>query len=403
MVIAALGFFCFLPAALADQVTPNERVTTRLRVRAEASSDAEVVGYLNPGEKAELVKTIGAWREVKATTWAGFVPSGYTSVISDKPAAAPTTATAQPKPAAQPKPQADKGKTCGDGKALKVHFYDVGQALSALVTFPDDKHWLVDAGTGAAGASTKFRKALAADLAGKPIDVMWITHQHADHMNSAKYILDKLKVTAYVDNGNSSAARALAKTKGILHGPTDDLPVPATPVKITPFLPSSPVKSCKSNENNCSIGLRIEYCSSSILFIGDAEKDEEALLPQDQTATLLQVGHHGSPTSSSPPFIKAVKPQYAVISVGKPRTGTNAGYCHPNAATIETLNSVLPEGGTKPLEAFKLTDCKHKGASKKNWTKAAANERIWATERDGDVTLETTGDGNFHRLGAPPE
>jgi competence protein ComEC len=104
---------------------------------------------------------------------------------------------------------------------------------------------------------------------------MWITHQHADHMNAATTIMGRFPVKAYVDNGYPSAAHTAATNSHILHTATDELPIPAAPVKIAPFLPSGKVKSCPSNQNNCSIGLRIEYCSSSILFVGDAENEEE--------------------------------------------------------------------------------------------------------------------------------
>jgi len=342
-----------------------------------------------------------------------FVGSGCAHQAETKPAPPPAEATLLPPPtpakaAPTPVPAAStvdkvhatraKHGTCGDGKPLRVHFYDVGQALSALVTFPDGTHWLVDAGTGATGASKRLTDSLTADLAGTPISVMWISHQHADHNNAAEKIMGDFTVKAYVDNGYPSKAHTAASAKKILHTPTDDLPMPAGPVKITPFLPTSKIKACPSNQNDCSIGLRIEYCDSSILFVGDAESDEEARLPQDQTATLLQVGHHGSPTSSSSSFVKAISPKYAVISAGKPREGTNKTYCHPNAATVATLNSVLPEGNSKPLEAFAGDGCR--GSTEKDWTMAQANEHIWATERDGDVILESIGDGSFNQIKA---
>ncbi len=78
--VAALAFFSFVAPALADQVTPNELVKTRLRAKDQPSSEGNVVGYLKPGEKADLLRTTGAWREVKAATWTGYVPSGYTTV-----------------------------------------------------------------------------------------------------------------------------------------------------------------------------------------------------------------------------------------------------------------------------------------------------------------------------------
>jgi len=315
----------------------------------------------------------------------------------------PTTAAQRPEDEAGP-PGVESAKaarkasptkaTCG-GQPLRVHFYNVGQALSALVDFPDGTHWLVDAGTGATGAREHLTNSLRTDLAGNPIAVMWITHQHADHMNAAAAVMNQFPVNVYVDNGFPSAARSAAQTRHILHAPTDALSMPAAPVKVTPFLVASKPKSCPRNQNNCSIGLRIEYCSSSILFVGDAEQEEEALLPHDQTATLLQVGHHGSPTSSSPAFIDKVAPKYAVISAGKPRQGTNRTYCHPNASTVTTLDTPLGGTGSQDLEVFAGAKCK--GSTAKDWRKVKVPDHLWATPRDGDVVLTTTGDGEFRR------
>ena len=47
---------------------------------------------------------------------------------------------------------------------------------------------------------------------------------------------------------------------------------------------------------------------------------------------LLKVGHHGSATSSSPEFIHAVKPRWAIISVGATNT-----FGHPRRETLEHL------------------------------------------------------------------
>jgi hypothetical protein len=51
--VAALAFFFLVPAALGDQVTPSERVKTRLRAKDQPGPEGNVVGYLKPGEKAE--------------------------------------------------------------------------------------------------------------------------------------------------------------------------------------------------------------------------------------------------------------------------------------------------------------------------------------------------------------
>ncbi|MBR0102157.1 MAG: DNA internalization-related competence protein ComEC/Rec2, partial [Selenomonadaceae bacterium] len=55
----------------------------------------------------------------------------------------------------------------------------------------------------------------------------------------------------------------------------------------------------------------------------------------DVSSTVLKVGHHGSNTSSSEDFLRAVKPKCAVISVGY---GNNFG--HPRAEVLERLESL---------------------------------------------------------------
>jgi beta-lactamase superfamily II metal-dependent hydrolase len=71
------------------------------------------------------------------------------------------------------------------------------------------------------------------------------------------------------------------------------------------------------------------------LFMGDAGVQSEARLlasGDDLHADILKVGHHGSAYSSSPAFIRAVSPRYALISVGRENV-----FGHPAASTLATL------------------------------------------------------------------
>ena len=91
----------------------------------------------------------------------------------------------------------------------------------------------------------------------------------------------------------------------------------------------------ESDANNSSIVLRITYGEVSFLFTGDAEREvEQALLNRGTSlkSTVLKVGHHGSATSTSYPFLREVAPQYAVICVGKGNT-----YGHPTEGTLSRL------------------------------------------------------------------
>jgi competence protein ComEC len=92
--------------------------------------------------------------------------------------------------------------------------------------------------------------------------------------------------------------------------------------------------------NNSSVVCRLEYGETSILLAGDAEEDAEEWMLQNCPNEMLQsdvlkVGHHGSSSSSSMPFLEAVKPEMAVISLG-----LDNSYGHPHAETLERFEEM---------------------------------------------------------------
>jgi len=87
--------------------------------------------------------------------------------------------------------------------------------------------------------------------------------------------------------------------------------------------------------NNNSIVLKITYGDTSFLFAADADREEEQDIlagGYDLNSTVLKVGHHGSDTSTTYPFLREVMPNYAVISVGN-----NNSYGHPTENTLSRL------------------------------------------------------------------
>lgn len=303
---------------------------------------------------------------------------------------------------------------------MRVHFYDAGQALAALVSLPDGRRVLVDAGEsplrdGCAGACADWHarvmKGLTLDLQGGRLDLAWFTHQHSDHLGGAPGVLRAFRPVTYVDNGLDltkptvrRAREAASAVSAVIHVVDPDhrtVPlVDGALVRFRAIVPSPWPARCHTDPNACSIGLRIDYCQSSVLFTGDAPREEEDALDLGGPVSLLQVAHHGAETSTSERFIKRAQPRYAVISSGRVDEGTNAGYCHPRATTVDTLNRALGEVGRRTVKAFDgQTRC---GKDKpEHWGEVPTSDRLWLTSRDGDVALVTAGDGVFRREPPP--
>ena len=92
--------------------------------------------------------------------------------------------------------------------------------------------------------------------------------------------------------------------------------------------------------NNNSLVAKLEYKDFKMLFTGDIEElTEKQLLKlydnDEMNSDILKVAHHGSKTSSSNELIKSVKPQIALIGVGK-----NNNFGHPNSDVIKRLKEM---------------------------------------------------------------
>ena len=217
---------------------------------------------------------------------------------------------------------------------LTVYFIDVGQADSSLVIC-DGHAMLIDGGNA---ADSDLIYTFLREHKVNHLDYIVATHAHEDHIGGLAGALNYATVDiAYcpVDEYDSKAFSSFVKYLGEQgkaitiprHGDTFILGGSIVDV-------IAPVKQY-DNTNNTSIVLRLTYHDVSFLFTGDCEREAEADILEsgyELSATVLKVGHHGSDTSTSYPFLREVMPQYAVISCG-----SNNQYGHPHDDTLSKL------------------------------------------------------------------
>lgn len=230
----------------------------------------------------------------------------------------------------------------GSGAPLTVKVLDVGQGDSILIQTPQQVV-LVD--TGDIGTKDKLVSYIK-KLGISKIDKVVITHAHADHLGGMSTIMEAFPIAQIYDSGFSattgmyrqylSTAQKRKIPFSVLQaGGEIDLCEGMTLKVLAPEKPF--INGSDSDLNNNSIVLKLVYGDFSMLLTGDAEvESEERMLkhfgPQLKSR-ILKSGHHGSHSSSSPAFLKAVAPEAVVISVG-----ANNDYHHPHPSIMKRYN-----------------------------------------------------------------
>lgn len=219
---------------------------------------------------------------------------------------------------------------------LQVYYIDVGQADSILVQC-DGQNMLIDAGTNEAGEDVvNFLK----ERQITKLDYLLGTHPHEDHIGGLDDVIDNFTIgTIYLPDIQTNT-----KTfEDVLDAAANkDLTITTPKVGDNFSLGQANLEVMSSildedNLNLSSLVLRMVYGENSFLFMGDAEvqNEQERNWPQTQ---ILKVGHHGSDTSTSQEFLNQVKPEVAVISVGKDNS-----YGHPNQEILNRLQQMNVE------------------------------------------------------------
>lgn len=219
---------------------------------------------------------------------------------------------------------------------VEIHFIDVGQGDSILIQTNTGKAVLIDGGDRSEGSTVvKYLKRAGV----KQIDLMVSTHPHADHIGGLDDVLRAFKVNQVLDAGISYSSSTFEEYLELIMKKKIpfDTPETAREYKLDGILfKVLGPKRVHDETNDNSVVVKMIFDEFSALFTGDLEGEgERDLLLANLHSTLLKVGHHGSNTSTGDLFLFKVKPQLAVISVGKGNK-----YGHPATETLKKLNKL---------------------------------------------------------------
>ncbi len=214
------------------------------------------------------------------------------------------------------------GNVLGPGE-LRVTIVDVGQGDAILLEHAGGGAALIDTGPPP-GDGVKHLQHLLRRNRIKDLDFLVLTHPHDDHTGGQSSVCETARICTVYSGGGVSAGTHLAWVPGVR------LQV------LYSGLDARDTSSVRRLPNRSSIVIRLLYGSISLLFMADAEEEEERRLLDAYggrlASTVMKVGHHGSAAATSEEFLAAVHPALAVISVGhRNRFG------HPAKAVVQRL------------------------------------------------------------------
>ncbi len=223
---------------------------------------------------------------------------------------------------------------------LEVHFIDVGQGDATLL-ISDGESMLIDAGDSNQG--TKIQSYLLKQGISE-LKYLFLTHPDSDHIGGAPVIITKFNIgtvfiSGYQRTDRTNATERLQETLNykyispVIPSLGDNYTLGSCTIKVI-----GPTTYQCEEQNDASIALLVQCGNNRFIFTGDAEAFEEySILAAgiDIKADVYKVGHHGSSSSTSDRFLRAIMPSYAVISCGRGNS-----YGHPHSETLQKLNSI---------------------------------------------------------------
>ncbi|MBI4999737.1 MBL fold metallo-hydrolase [Candidatus Gottesmanbacteria bacterium] len=252
-----------------------------------------------------------------------------------------------------------------DGK-LHLVFCDVGQGDAIYIKAATGEDILIDG-----GPNEKVLSCLGSHMPfyDRTIDLVILSHPQADHLNGLISVLERYNVEYFVSSGAVNETEGFKKLQDLLKDKKisqknfwaggkiemDNLEIRGLwPEDIhsgrvmasTSFQPATPGVVSTEDINENSLVLKLSYGSFDALLTGDAGAETLEGIGGDggtEGIEVLKVPHHGSKTSLLESFLEAIKPQLAIISVGK------NSYGHPAEEILRALRDL----GVKTLRTDK--------------------------------------------------
>ncbi|SMB88989.1 ComEC/Rec2 family competence protein [Deinococcus hopiensis] len=244
---------------------------------------------------------------------------------------------------------------------VTIRFLDVGQGDAVLIRSPEGKTLLYDG-----GRSSERMKGHLQTYGVDKLDLMVASHADADHIAGLVVAAEQAKPTLFINNGLAGTTRtwerlvSVLKDAGTTFQKANGQLINLGSVKVRVIAPP-PGMGDDQNEN--SVGLRVEFGDFRALMTGDSEKPETAAwLAEDRAEVkgpfqVYKSIHHGAANGDHAAWLAAVRPENVVIGVGE------NSYGHPTKTALDLY--------------------KQNGI------------RVYRTDRQGTVTFTGNADGTY--------
>jgi len=225
----------------------------------------------------------------------------------------------------------------------RISFLNVGQADAALISLPNSIQILIDGGRDVSAVSEIEKQMPSFD---RKIEYVVATHPDSDHIGGLPSVLESYEIGEFIQSEKKADSKVFAKLQELIvqknipiHIAQKDETINFSAGAFAKVLSPDEKQIDSLSSNDSSIVLRFGCGSSYVILTGDAQIEAQDRIANDNpsenlSAQIFKIAHHGAQNSFSENLINKVKPEFAVISVGK------NSYGHPASFVLSELQKL---------------------------------------------------------------